>query len=233
LANNNEWQTQLSKQQKRQAKKPTTTFVPAKDLPLEARRLIFSWSARARASPKPDQELMAAINNCLYMKGAPHFHRIAHVMHNGKGTITATSAPRVDAKTLITHYWNKMVNAIREVDRAVLDIYELEKWVKLKVHGICLNRFISKGRHGVQKLQLEIQANHHSIQVLPGIHWLGNPRVIKEYYQAGDIQSSSAVFTVKGSKGADILVTKGVVLGDTRFTVKYYTQDTPDSQYVI
>jgi hypothetical protein len=54
----------------------------------------------------------------------------------------ATSAPRVDAKTLITHYWNKMVNAIREVDWAVLDVYELEKWIKLKVYGIPLNYFM-------------------------------------------------------------------------------------------
>jgi hypothetical protein len=156
---------------------------------------------------------MAAINNCLYMKGAPHFHQVAHVIRNSKGTITATSAPRVDAKTLTTHYRNEMVNAIREVDRAVLDVHELEKWIKLKVHSIPLNRFMGKGTHGVQKLQLEIQANHHDVQVLPSIRWLGNPRIIKEQYRAGDIQSSSAVFTVKGSKAAEALVTKGVLLG--------------------
>jgi hypothetical protein len=56
-----------------------------------------------------------------------------------------------------------MVNAIREVDRAILDIHELEKWVTLKVHGIPLNHFLGKGTHGVQKLQLEIQANHHGV----------------------------------------------------------------------
>jgi hypothetical protein len=149
LTNNDEWQTQLSKHQKCQAKKPATFFVPAKNLPLEARCLIFSRRVGASASPKPDQELMAAINNCLYMKGAPHFHRVAHVTRNSKGTIMATSAPAVDAKTLITHYRNEMVNAIREVDRAVLDVHELEKWIKLKVHGIPLNRFIGKGTHGV------------------------------------------------------------------------------------
>jgi hypothetical protein len=167
LTNNDDWQTQLSKHQKCQAKKPATIFVPAKDLPLEARRLIFSRRVGASASPKPDQELTAAINNCLYMKRAPHFHQVAHVTRNSKGTITATSAPGVDAKTLITHYWNEMVNAIREVDRAVLDVHELEKWIKLKVHGIPLNRFMGRGTHGVQKLQLEIQANHHDVQVLP------------------------------------------------------------------
>jgi hypothetical protein len=91
-------------------------FVPAKDLPLEARCLIFSRHIRASASPKPDQELIAAINNYLYMKGAPHFHRVTYVIYNGKGTITATSAPRVDTKTLIMHYQNEIVNTIREVD---------------------------------------------------------------------------------------------------------------------
>jgi hypothetical protein len=125
----------------------------------------------------------------------------------------ATSAPRVDAKTLITHYWNEMVNAIREVDRAVLDVHELEKWIKLKIYGIPLNRFMGKGTYRVQKLQLEIQGNHHDVQVLPSIRWLGNPYIIKEWYWAGDIQSSSTVFTVKGSKAAKTLTTKGVLLG--------------------
>jgi hypothetical protein len=70
-------------------------------------------------------------------------------MHNSKGTIMAISTPRVDIKTLITDYQNEMVYAIHEVDWAVLDIYELEKWVKLKVHSIPLNHFIGKGMHGV------------------------------------------------------------------------------------
>jgi hypothetical protein len=156
------------------------------------------------------------------MKGAPHFHRVAHVMHNSKGTIMATSAPGVDTKTLIMHYWNEMVNAIREVDRAVLDVHELEKWIRLKVHGIPLNRFMGKGMYGFQKLQLEIQANHHNVQVLLGIRWLGNPHIIKEWYWAGDIQSSSAVFTIKGSKAAEALVAKGVILGGAQFMVNYY-----------
>jgi hypothetical protein len=144
---------------------------------------------------------------------------------NSKGMITATSAPGVDAKTLIGHYHNEMVNAIREVDQAVLDVHELEKWVTLKVHGIPLNRFLGKGMYGIQKLQLEIQANHHRVQVLPGIHWLGNPRVVKERYHSGDIQSSSAVFTVKGSQAVQTLIAKGVVLGGARFSVEIYACD--------
>jgi hypothetical protein len=92
---------------------------------------------------------------------------------------------------------------------------------------------MGKGTHGVQKLQLEIQANHHDIQVLPSIHWLGNPHIIKEQYWAGDIQSSSTVFTVKGSKVTETLTTKGVLLGGAWFTVDYYAQEGPDSQYVI
>jgi hypothetical protein len=102
------------------------------------------------------------------------------VSYNSKGTIAATSVPGVDTKTLILHYHNEIVNAVQEVDRAVLDIHELEKWIKLKVHGIPLNCFLGKGTQWVQKLQLKIQANHYGIEVLPGIWWLGNPRVVKE-----------------------------------------------------
>jgi hypothetical protein len=182
LTNNEEWHTKLSKHQKCHAKKPATAFIPAKNLPLEARCLIFSWHARASALPKPDQILMAAINNCLDMKGTPYFHQIVHVVCNTKGIITATSTPRVDAKTLITYYSNKIVNAIREVDWAVLDVQELEKYIRLKVHSILLNHFIGKGIHGVHKLQYEIQANHHNIQVLLGICRVGNLHIIKEWY---------------------------------------------------
>jgi hypothetical protein len=145
----------------------------------------------------------------------------------------ATSTPGVDTKTIITHYQNEMVNAIREVDWAVLDIHELEKWIRLKVYGILLNCFMGKGMHGVQKLQLEIQANHYDVQVLPSICWLGNLHIIKEWYWAGDIQSLSAVFTVKGSKVAETLVTKGVILGGAQFMVNYYAQEGLDSQCII
>jgi hypothetical protein len=92
----------------------------------------------------------------------------------------ATSTPRVDAKTLITHYQNEIVNAITEVDWVVLDIHKLEKWIRLKVYGILLNYFMGKGIHGVQKLQLEIQANYYDVQILPSIYWLGNLHIIKE-----------------------------------------------------
>jgi hypothetical protein len=127
-----------------------------KDLPLKARRLIFSCWTDAWASLKPDQEFMAAINNCLYLKGSPYFQCLASMSCNNKGIIIATSTPGVDTRMLILHYHNEMVNTIREVDWAILDIHKLEKWVMLKVHSIPLNCFLGKGIYGVQKLQLEI-----------------------------------------------------------------------------
>jgi hypothetical protein len=63
--NDDVWQTQLSKQHKQLARKAPPPFVPAKDLPVEARRLIFSRRTDSWASPKPDQEFTAAINDCL------------------------------------------------------------------------------------------------------------------------------------------------------------------------
>jgi hypothetical protein len=61
---------------------------------------------------------------------------------------------------------------------------------------------MGKGTQGVQKLQLEIQANYEGVEVLPGICWLGKARSIKERYQCGDIQCSSTVFSVKGTPAA-------------------------------
>jgi hypothetical protein len=46
---------------------------------------------------------------------------------------------------LLRLYCNDILNAIREVDRGVTDVRELDKWVQLKVHGIPLNRFMGKG----------------------------------------------------------------------------------------
>jgi hypothetical protein len=84
---------------------------------------------------------------------------------------------------------------------------------------------------GVQKLQLEIQANYHSVKVLPGLHWLGNPRKVKERYCQGEIQSSSMVFSVKGTPAAQTCMAKGVLLGSSRYRVELYIHEGPNSQY--
>jgi hypothetical protein len=182
-----------------------------------------------KASPKPDQEFTVAINNCLWFKNAPQFHRVAKVARNIKGTITATTIPRVDATTLLRLYCNDILNTIREVDQGVTDVHELDKWVRLKVHGIPLNHFMGKGTQGVQKLQVEIQANHEGVEVLLGIHWLGRAGSIKERYQHGDIQCSSTVFSVKGTPAAQLLMTKGMLLGSTHYRTELYIYEGPDS----
>jgi hypothetical protein len=195
-----------------------------------ARRIVFSRDPCIKASPKPDQEFTAAINNCLYLKNAPQFHCVVKVARNAKGTITATTVPGVDATTLLHLYCNEILNAIWEVDRGVTDVKELDKWVHLKVHGIPLNRFMGRGTQGVQKLQLEIQANHEGVEVLPGIHWLGKAGSIKERYQRGDIQCSSSVFSVKGTPAAQLLMAQGVLLGSTRYRTELYVYEGLDSQ---
>jgi hypothetical protein len=149
---------------------------------VEACHIVFSPDPATKAYPKPDQEFTAAINNCLYFKNAPQFHRVTKVARNIKGTITATTIPGVDATMLLCLYRNDILNAIQEVDQGVTDVCELDKWVWLKVHGIPLNHFMGKGTQGVQKLQVEIQANYEGVEVLPGIHWLGGAGSIKERY---------------------------------------------------
>jgi hypothetical protein len=89
---------------------------------------------------------------------------------------------------------------------------------------------MGKGTQGVQKLQVKIQANHEGVEVLPGIRWLGRAGSIKERYQHGDIQCSSAVFSVKGTPAAQLLMTKGVLLGSTRYRTELYVYEGPDSQ---
>jgi hypothetical protein len=225
-----EWQTSHSKKQKSQAKQlAKQSFVPAKDLPLEVRCLIFTRRADARATPKPINKITAAVNIGIYLKGAPNFHRLTATTRNTKGTITATTASTVDAQTLINHYRHEIIDAARKVDNAILDVQVLETWVKLKVHGISLNRFMGKGTHsGIHKLPLEIAAENNGIQALAGVRWLGNPRNIRHKYRAGTLQKSSAVFSVKSSKAADHLIAHGVTLGGIRYKVDVTDSVPPD-----
>jgi hypothetical protein len=53
---------------------------------------------------------------------------------------------------------------------------------------------------------------------------------MKERYYSRDIQSSSVIFSIKGSQAAQALIAKGVVLGGTCFSVKLYAYDGPNSQ---
>jgi hypothetical protein len=65
---------------------------------------------------------------------------------------------------------------------------------------------------------------------LPGIRWLGKAGSIKERYQHRDIQCSSAVFSVKGTPAAQLLIAKGMLLGSTPYHTELYVYEGPDSQ---
>ncbi|KAI5808371.1 hypothetical protein BZA77DRAFT_362538 [Pyronema omphalodes] len=140
---------QVSKQHKRLITKQPTIFTPARNLRLEDRSLIFTRREGVKPTHKAAQEMMAAINNCLFYKSAPGFHRIAEAVRNAKRSITAFTCREVDARTLISNYRHEIVNAIGEAEPGMIEVQESEKWVKFKVPGIPLNRFMDKGSHAV------------------------------------------------------------------------------------
>jgi hypothetical protein len=143
------WKIHQSKHQKKQKQGEESPFTPTKNLPVEACHIVFLRDPAIKASPKLDQEFIVAINNCLYLKNTPQFHHVVKVAPNIKGMITTTTIPGVDATTLLYLYCNEILNTIREVDRGVTNVHELDKWVWLKVHGIPLNHFMGKGTQGV------------------------------------------------------------------------------------
>jgi hypothetical protein len=100
------WKTHQSKHQKKQKQHEESPFAHTKNLPVEACHIVFLQDPATKASPKPDQEFMAAIDNCLWFKNAPQCHRIAKVTRNIKGMITATTIPGVDATMLLRLYCN-------------------------------------------------------------------------------------------------------------------------------
>jgi hypothetical protein len=220
------WETVPPRNQKKPA---CPAPAPTTASSLADRRIILMRDENVPLFKKMDQEIASAINRALFHQQAPTHILIMNARRNGKGVITAITHQNATAEMAL-QYHDIIITVVRTVAKGVVDVEENESWERLKIHVVPLVRYMGKGTEGLQKMQEEFEAENEGVAIPGQVWWLANPRTIRDRRQNGEIAASSVVFVVKGNKGAQRLVKKGITWAGEWYRVEAFTNPGPDSR---
>ena len=91
---------------------------------------------------------MLALNESLQKAGIPAYTRFSRVGYSQSGAISALLTEKSSAEQLVNNYSNIIIKAAKAVDAGVIGVEALERWQKLKVHGMSLARYLGEGKMG-------------------------------------------------------------------------------------
>jgi hypothetical protein len=133
-----------------------------------------------------DKEIPCAINRALWHQQAPAHIRIMNGRRNAKGAIPAIAHLNLTGE-MTMRYPILLFMAERTVDRAVMDVEQMETWEGLMIHTVPLVQYMGKGTEGLQKMREEFEADNEGIAIPTQVRWLGNPCTIKQWRQNSEM----------------------------------------------
>ena len=189
----------------------------------ERRRVIF-W--REPTSPeKSEADLMLVLNESLQKAGIPAYTRFSRVGYSQSGAISALLTEKSNAENLVRDHSNMLIRAAKSVDEKVIDIEALERWQRLKVHGMSLARYLGEGK--MELLCREIESST-GIQLKTLPRWLISETRLVERLESGSGRGSAIVITVGNSAEASKLCSKGLRFGGALKVVEKYWEAGPN-----
>ncbi len=133
-------------------RRKTTSPNPSKIEP-EKRRLIFRQEA---SSPqKSETDLMLALNESLQKAGIPTYTRFSRVGYSQSGAISTLLIEKSSAEQLVGSHSNILIRAAKVVDTGVIRVEALERWQRLKIHGMSLAKYLGEGKMEVLCREIE------------------------------------------------------------------------------
>ena len=93
-----------------------------------------------------------------------------------------------------------------------------EKWLKLRVHGVELDRYMSEGGLDVAREEIELMTGE---QLPFAPRWIKGD-TLAERFNSGSIKRSTLVLTMKSKKAADVIMAKGLSFGGRRHEVERF-----------
>lgn len=101
------------------------------------------------------------------------------------------------------------MTAMKRLDPEVAYIEKTEKWLKLRVHGVALDRYMTEGGLNVAREEIELMTGE---QLPYAPRWIKGD-TLAERFDSGSIKRSILVLTVKNKKAADVILAKGLSFG--------------------
>ena len=131
----NAWTEVIGKKQKANASRKVEP---------EKRRVIFR---RVITSPqKSEADLMLVLNEALQRANVPAYVRFIKVGYSQSGAILGLLTEKSNAEELLGEYSTTLIRAAKSVDEGVVGVEKLERWHRLKVHGMPLMRYLGEGK---------------------------------------------------------------------------------------
>lgn len=177
--------------------------------PLDQRRVLFARTVQSHSCDPRD--ITFEVNKALAHAGANVTVRLIKLKYTEKGNLSGLVRENSCAEDLL-EYAPAVMMAIQKLDPAVINIEKTEKWRKLRIHGVALDRYMTEG--GLDLAQEEIE-------LMTGSQLPYAPRWIKgdtlgERFDSGTIKRSTLVLTVKSKQAADAILAKGLSFGGRR-----------------
>jgi hypothetical protein len=184
----------------------------------DQRRVLFIREASTNRSDPRD--VMLEINKALAQAGANTNTavRLIEMRYTRKGHLSGLVSENVRADDLLEHTV-AVTAAARRRDAAVRDVEKTEKWRKLRVHGVSLDRYIGEGQLELAREEIELMTGT-TLAYVP--RWLNSGRTLLERFDNGSIEHSTIVVTVRSKQAADTMMAKGLSFGGRRHEVEKF-----------
>lgn len=115
-------------------------------------------------------------------------------------------------------YAPTVMAAVQKLDPEVTKMEKTEKWHKLRVHGVELDRYMGQGRLEVAREEIELMTGE---QLPYAPRWIKRDS-LHERFHSGTIKRSTLVLTVKSKRAAGAMLAKGLSFGGRRYEVERF-----------
>jgi hypothetical protein len=154
---------------------------------------------------------MFEVNKALAHARAHVTVRLTKMGYTEKGNLTGVISENASVEELLD-YTPTVMAAVKKLDPKVAYMEKTERWLKLWVHGVELDRYMSKGRLDVAREEIELMTGE---QLPFAPRWIKGD-TLAERFNSSSIKRSTLVLTVKSKKAADVIMAKGLTFGGRR-----------------
>jgi hypothetical protein len=160
---------------------------------------------------------MFEVNKALAHARAHVTVRLTKMGYTDKGNLTGALSENASADELL-NYAAVVMAAVKKLDPEVAYMEKTEKWLKLRVHGVALDRYMNEGGLEIAREEIELMTGEH-LPFAP--RWIKGDTLAGRY-ESGSIKRSTLVLTVKSKKAADVILAKGLSFGGRRHEVERF-----------
>jgi hypothetical protein len=121
--------------------------------PLDQRRILFVRNSQSHQCDPRD--IMFDVNKALAHARADVMVRLVKMKYTEKGNLSCVLSEHACAEDLL-EYAPAVMPAAQKADHAVVDVEKTEKWRKLRVHGVALDRYMTESGLDLAREEIEV-----------------------------------------------------------------------------